>query len=118
MGRQFTAKQFLDAIPKSAGIITTIAKRVGCAWHTAKKYIEATPTVKRAYNDECESILDMAESKLFEAVQSGDAQMVKYILGTKGKGRGYTERHEITGADNEPLKIRWARDDEDDPGAV
>jgi hypothetical protein len=111
MGRQFTAKQFLDAIPKSGGIITTIAKRVGCVWHTAKKYIDAMPTVHRAYIDECESILDMAESKLFEAVLAGDSQMVKYILSTKGKRRGYTEKLEIDTQGTVHVIVTWADSD-------
>ncbi|OQC57679.1 MAG: hypothetical protein BWX54_01132 [Verrucomicrobia bacterium ADurb.Bin018] len=105
MGRQYNAKQFIDAIPASAGIITTIAKRVGCSWHTAKKYIEAMPTLRQAYQDECEAILDMAESKLYKAVQDGDLQAVKYILATKGKKRGYTERLELGGADGDPIRV-------------
>ena len=36
MGRSlFTAKQFVDAIPGTGGIIDTIAKRVGCDWQRA-----------------------------------------------------------------------------------
>ena len=37
----YTAAQFIAAIPGTGGIITKIAEKVGCAWHTAKKYIEA-----------------------------------------------------------------------------
>lgn len=105
MGRaSFTTEQFIKAIPKTAGIITTIAKKVGCNWHTAKKFIYSHPTVLAAYCDECESILDLAESKLYEAIQAGDAQMVKYILSTKGKSRGYVERNELTGKDGKPIE--------------
>lgn len=103
----FTTDQFLTAIPGSAGIITLIAKRVGCDWHTAKKWITTRPTIQKAYDDECESVLDMAESKLFEAVNTGDLQAVKYLLSTKGKRRGYTERTEVTGADGGAIIINW-----------
>ena len=105
MGDQYRAQQFIEAIPKSAGIITTIAARVGCAWHTAKKYIVALPTVQAAYNDECERILDHAETKLIQAIDSGDTSMIRYYLSTKGKRRGYTERTEITGAEGGPVLI-------------
>ena len=91
----YTAAQFIKAIPKSAGIISTIAKRVGCTWHTAKKYIESMPTIRRAYMDESESILDLGETALYQAVKDREAWAVKYLLSTKGKGRGYTERKEI-----------------------
>lgn len=107
---QFSAQQFLDAIPGTGGIIAAIAKRVGCAWHTAKKYIENHPTVHAAYEDECESVLDLAEAKTIEAIRNGDTQMIRYYLSTKGKRRGYTERTEITGADNEPLTVRYVND--------
>lgn len=57
---QFTAKDFIEAIPGTGGIVSTIAKAVGCEWHTAKKYIDNYPTVKQAYDDECEKNLDIA----------------------------------------------------------
>ena len=39
MGNTYKTQQFLDAIPGTGGIITAIAKRLGCSWHTAKKRI-------------------------------------------------------------------------------
>lgn len=96
-GPQYTAQQFIDAIANSNGIITAIAKRVGCTWHTAKKYIDTYPTIRAAYDDECESILDLAESKLHKAIIADDLSAIKYILSTKGKHRGYTERQEVSG---------------------
>lgn len=110
----FTAETFLKAIPGSAGIITTIAKRVGCNWHTAAKYIEEYPTIAQAYKDECESVLDMAEAKLYKAVEKGDLQAVKYILSTKGKRRGYVERVEQTGADGKAQEYTIRIVDEQD----
>jgi hypothetical protein len=91
---QYKANDFIDKIPGSAGIISTIAARVGCTWHTAKKYIDEYPTINQAYKNECETTVDMAESKLLEAIESGDNQMIKYYLSTKGKYRGFTERQE------------------------
>jgi hypothetical protein len=112
-GNLFSAEQFTKAIPGSAGIITTIAKRVGCDWHTAKKYIEEYATIRQAYADECEAVLDMAEAKLYKAVEKGDLQAVKYILSTKGKRRGYVERQEVTGAGGGEVKIRIGVKDDD-----
>ena len=91
----YTAAQFIEAIAGSAGIVTTIAKRVGCTWHTAKKYIEKHPTVAKAYIAECETVTDMAESNLFKAMRSGDPWALKFYLATKGKGRGYVQKSEV-----------------------
>ena len=107
---------FLDAIPGTGGIVTAIAKRVGCSWHTADKYIKKHPTIQRAYRDECERVLDMAEAKVIELISAGDPQMLRYYLSTKGKHRGYTERQEVTGAGGEPviLQVVYPRDADGD----
>ena len=97
MGDHYKAQDFIDAIPGTGGIISAIAKKVGCAWHTVRKYIDTYPTINRAYQDECEKILDLAESKLIEAINERDGPMIRYYLSTKGKTRGYSERLEIAG---------------------
>ena len=86
---QFTAKEFIDAIPGSGGIITVIAKRVACKWHTAKKYCQEYATVAKAYRDECESVTDLAESAVLKAIQSGDVGAAKWYLTMKARSRGY-----------------------------
>jgi len=123
----YSASQFIEAIQGtgpfvkindkgdpirqgSLGIISTIAGRVGCAWHTAKKYCnrETTSlvTVAEAYEDEVERSLDFTESKMFEQIQSGDGPMIRYHLSTKGKDRGYSERHEVAGPGGGPQEIK------------
>ena len=106
----YKAQQFIDAIPNSGGIITTIADRVGCTWHTAKKHIDSQPTVAQAYANECEKITDMAETVLFKSIKAEDAWAVKYYLSTKGKHRGYVERQELAGVKNEPLVVEYVND--------
>jgi len=103
----YTAAQFIAAIPGTGGIITKIAEKVGCAWHTAKKYIEAYATVKEAYDDECERVVDKAESQVVKAIEDGDMITVRWYLSTKGKDRGYVERRqaEITGKDGGPVYV-------------
>lgn len=103
---QYSVQQFIDAIPKTGGIISTIAARIGCDWHTARKYIDNHPTIKQVYLDECERVTDLAESQLIAAINNGDMQAVKFYLTTKGKKRGYVERQEVTGADGDALTIR------------
>jgi len=92
MGKElYSTTQFIEAIKGSGGIVTTIAHRVGCTWHTAKKYIDTHPTVAKAYLDEQESILDMAEGVVFKNIRDGDTQDAKWYLSKKGKHRGYGE---------------------------
>jgi len=102
---QYRASDFIQAIPGSGGIISTIAKRVGCAWHTAKKYCTTYPTVAKVYRDECENVTDMAESTVLKAIQEGDIGVAKWYLTMKAKDRGYAERREIAGVENAPFSI-------------
>ena len=121
MGKElYTAKQFIDAIPGTGGIVSTIADRVGCKWHTARKYIEEYPTVKDVYNEEIERVIDLAEGVLIQNIQIAakqakagrdvDTSDVKWFLSRKAKTRGYVERQEVTGADGGAVMVKW--DDE------
>jgi hypothetical protein len=38
-----------------------------------------------------------------EAVEAGEIAAIIFRLKTKGKKRGYVERQELTGADNQPI---------------
>ena len=113
---QYKAQQFIDAIPGSGGIISVIAQRVGCAWHTAQKYIQEYATVADAYADETEGIIDLAESTVLKAIKGGDVSAAKWYLTTKGKDRGYTERREYAGADGDALTIRVVYGDDGTEG--
>jgi hypothetical protein len=107
MGKDlYTAKQFIEAIKGSGGIISAIAARVGCEWSTAKKYIENYPTVAAAYADECEAINDLAESTLIRSIKAGDTADAKWWLSRKRKD-AFTERHEI-----EHINVRELSDEE------
>ena len=105
MTELFTAEQFIKAIPGTGGIVSLIAKKVGCTWHTARKYIDRYATVQQAWRDECEAVLDLAETQAIGAIRKGDPQMVRWYLATKGKQRGYTERHEVTGAEGGAVRV-------------
>jgi len=97
----------LDAIKGSGAIMSTIARRLGVDWHTADKYCRKWEATKQALIDEEERTLDLAESTLLKSIESGDTQSAKWYLSTKGKKRGYSERHEITGAEGVAIKVVW-----------
>ena len=95
MGTKLSRKKILQAIPDSGGIMTIIAGRLGVAWHTAQRAIESYPETQQAYQDEQERILDLAESKLYDSIQRGESQDVKWYLSKKGKKRGYGEQIDV-----------------------
>ena len=80
----FKAQQFIEAIPKSGGVISIIAKRVGCAYNTAKKYIENYPTVKQAFENERYHVDDAARSIVIEdIVNNKSIETAKWWLRVK-----------------------------------
>jgi len=93
--KKFTESQILKALKGSGGIKSTVAKRLGCTWDTANNAINSTDVTKRAFQDERETILDMAETTLLKSVQEGDVQSSKWMLSTLGKNRGYNEKTDI-----------------------
>lgn len=115
---QFTAEQFIKAIPGTGGIITAIARKVDCDWYTAKKYITQFPTVTRAYDAEKEMVKDTIEVSLITQAKAGEGWAVKYYLSTQAKDRGYVERQQVehSGKDGSDLKIviEYADIDTDD----
>jgi hypothetical protein len=119
MGRKriLKKKELLDAIKGSYGIISTIAGRLHCDWHTVDDTIKLYPECMQALADENESVLDFTEGKAIERIKDGDGTMIRFMLATKGKKRGYTydeklEADEAT-EDNE-LKIEIVDGDDED----
>ena len=95
MSKTYTVEQFRAAIPGSAGIISTIAKRVGCDWQTARNHIDKSSTLTQLYSNERESLVDMAEGVLIKSVQAGDTQDAKWVLSKMGKQRGWGDKLDI-----------------------
>ena len=107
---QKTKAETLEAIKGSGAIMSTIAKRLGYSWNGANLLCQRWEETKRALQDETETILDLAESTLVRSIQEGDVQSAKWILATKGKFRGFTERHEIAGPEGGPVEIVYVND--------
>ena len=110
---QYRASDFIKAIPGSGGIITTIAKRVGCNWHTAKKYIEDYPTVQQAYEDECEEVNDLVVSVILKSIKDGNTQDAKWWASRKRKGE-FGEAIDITSGGQPIYRMNWDDDDNSD----
>ena len=101
-----SAKKIKDAIPKSAGIISTIASRCGYEWHTVKKAIDNSEELTALYTAEQETVLDMAEGILYKSVQAGDTGDAKWLLSRKGKNRGWADKMEVENSGTVNVKVK------------
>jgi hypothetical protein len=81
---KYTAGQFIKAIKGTGGVISSIADKVGCTWHTAKRYIEDYPTIQEAYIAERNRVSDKAQNNIITAiVNKSDLAMSKWWLQVK-----------------------------------
>ncbi len=104
--QRYTAEQVIEALRGTMGIKSAAARRLGCHWTTVDRYIKRYPTIARAYEEERQSIVDLAEVKLVERLKDGDGAMIRFVLATLGKDRGYVERRELTGEGGSAILIR------------
>lgn len=98
-------KAMIDALEKSLGVVTTACKSVGIARQTHYEWYREDEDYKKSVDSISDIALDFAESQLHKQIQGGDTTACIFYLKTKGKKRGYVERQELTGADNEPVQI-------------
>lgn len=111
---KYNAQIFIDAIVDSGGIISTIARRVGCKWFTAKRWITEDPDVNQAYQDEKESMLDLAEGVIKAGIESGDSSDARWFLTKKGKERGYGDHKDINITGEQLINIVFDEWNEDE----
>lgn len=111
---RYTTDEVCDALMKAKGLVSVAARQLGCDAKTVRRYIERHPTVAQAKVEARESILDMAEGRLFQAIDKGEPWAISSILRTLGKERGYVERSELTGKDGDGIRIHVSYADTDD----
>ena len=92
---KYSAEQVISAIQGTFGIKTAAANALGCTRQTIDNYIKRHPTVAKAYYEERERLVDMAESKFAEEISKGEWAAISFALRTLGKDRGFVESHAL-----------------------
>lgn len=106
--RNFDKQTVLNAIKDSYGITSRVAKKLNCDWGTADRYIKKYKDALEAVNNEQNFVLDLAEGKLFEAINRGEQWAIKFFLTMKGQSRGYIATPTIKLDNGEPLNIQFS----------
>jgi len=97
----------LAALDKTKGMVYLAAKSINCAPSTIYRRAEEDPRVREAIETAEGEVLDVAETKLYQAILNGEAWAICFKLKTRGKDRGYVEhqRSEVTGANGGPIEV-------------
>ena len=93
---RYTAGQVAAALLECRGMMYLAAKRLGCDPETIRNYCKRYQTVEQAKQDARGELLDMAELKLWAAVQRGEAWAIAFALKTLGRNRGFVEKLDLT----------------------
>ena len=100
---RFTAAQVIAALVTCKGLAYLTAKRLKCDPETINNYCKRYPSVQAAKEAQRGELVDLAEQKLWQSIQKGEAWGITLCLKTLGKNRGYVERQELSGQDGAPL---------------
>lgn len=103
--QHYTAATIIKALQHTRGLMTLAAEHLGCTDETLRNYAKRYPSVADELQRQRERVTDLAEQKLFQAIEEGQPWALNFYLKTIGKSRGYVERHEFTGKDGDQLHI-------------
>jgi hypothetical protein len=76
--RKYSQAKVVKAIEGTGGIITEIATRLGCQRATVYAYLDAFPKIKAAYDEERDSVCDVARSNIVESIFNGNVDDSKW----------------------------------------
>lgn len=111
--QRYTAAEVVQALNVNKGMVYLAAKSLGCSHVTVYNYAKRYRSVQKAIDANRGEVVDVAELKLYDAILAGEHWAVAFALRTIGKHRGYTERHEIAGADGGEINIKVTYDGTD-----
>ena len=99
------AEQVVPILQEVDGNVYLASKKLGVDRGSLYRFVKKHPKIQEVINQARESMVDIGESKLKQAVLKGEAWAVCFTLKTLGKSRGYVEQLQHAGPDGEPISI-------------
>lgn len=93
------------ALLHARGNISEAARLVGRRRQKFKHFIDGNPQILEICTEIQESSLDRIQQNAVRMAEDGDPSMIRFVLQTLGKNRGFTTRFENTGKDGAPIEI-------------
>ena len=94
--RSIPVELLTDKLIETNGNIARTADYFHLRYTDLARLCDRKPTLRNALVGERERLIDAAEEKLREKVNSGNLRAVMFTLKTVGKNRGYYERRDTT----------------------
>lgn len=93
--RRYSISEMSEALRASKGLVSVAAERLGCSHQTLYNGLKRSDKLRSVLKQQREVRIDVAEAKLDEALERGEAWAVALTLKTLGRRRGYVERREM-----------------------
>jgi hypothetical protein len=103
ISQKMKKEKFIEIFELSACNVSLSCKKAKIARQTFYNWIEEDSDFAEKIAEAQEGILDMAESMLLKKVREGSTSELIFLLKTKGKSRGYVERQEWAGVEEQPI---------------
>lgn len=100
-------KAMIEAMRNSLGIVSTACDRVGISRTTFYEYYNNDAQFKADIDSIEDYVIDRVESRLHTNIKLGDVTSIIFYLKTKGRKRGYVEKHtiDLTSGDRELMSL-------------
>ncbi len=95
----------LECLEKTLGIVTPAAEKCGISRSSHYDWLRNDPNYRDAVESLNEVVLDFAEQNMIKRINEGSDQLIKFLLQTRGKERGYVKRQEHDHSGN--MSIEW-----------
>ena len=93
LAKRFTHKEIIDIVEKASGMTHDILALLDCTRSQWQSYLEKHPDVKEICKSSREAVVDRAEARMLQAVNSGNEMLAEkaseFVLKTLGKSRGW-----------------------------
>jgi len=98
-------KLFLDALEAAKGNVSLAAEGSGISRQSHYNWLKDNATYAEKVEDINESMIDLAETKLFLNINQGNQRAIEYFLDRKARHKGYGQHLALTGKDGQPIEI-------------
>ena len=112
MSKRITDAEYQAALTEAHGVLAWAARRLGCSRTAVYAAVARNPELKQTLDDSRAEVLDLAESKLIQAVHAGHMPAVFFVLRTLGRDRGYVFRQDRSAGDFDAEAVKNMSDDE------
>lgn len=102
-------RQIESTLRKTNGLISHAAELLGVTRSAIHDRINRSPHLQKVMKEIEERLIDKSENVVYHHMQNKNLTAAIFHLKTKGKARGWIEKHEaeVTGKNNAPIKIEW-----------